>query len=68
MKDSKTKEEESTRLTYTGLRHSCCNTYLDSQFRRGRQRLPGNLPFFFFNFIMNQESESKRQDLSVSVR
>ena len=28
MKDSKTKAEESTRLTYTGLRHSCCRTYL----------------------------------------
>jgi hypothetical protein len=27
MKDSKTKAEESTRLTYTGLRHSCCHTY-----------------------------------------
>ena len=28
MKDSKTKAEESTRLAYTGLRHSCCHTYL----------------------------------------
>jgi len=26
MKDSKTKAEESTRLTYTGLCHSCCHT------------------------------------------
>ena len=26
MKDSKTKPEESTPLTYTGLRHSCCHT------------------------------------------
>jgi hypothetical protein len=43
MKDSKTKEEESTHLTYTGLNHSCCHTYLDSQFRRGRQCLSGNL-------------------------
>jgi hypothetical protein len=30
MKDSKTKAEESTRLTYTGLRHSCCHTYLET--------------------------------------
>jgi hypothetical protein len=29
MKDSKTKAEESTRLTYTGLRHSYCRTHLD---------------------------------------
>jgi hypothetical protein len=29
MKDSKTKVEESTRLTYTGLCHSCCHTYLE---------------------------------------
>ncbi len=27
MKDSKTKAEESIRLAYTGLRHSCCHTY-----------------------------------------
>ena len=27
MKDSKTKVEESTRLAYTGLHHSCCQTY-----------------------------------------
>jgi hypothetical protein len=26
MKDSKTKDEESTHLTYTGLCHSCCHT------------------------------------------
>ena len=30
MKDSKTKSEESTRLEYTGLRHSCCHIYLDT--------------------------------------
>jgi hypothetical protein len=31
MKDSKTKTEESTRLTYnTGLYHSCCHTYLET--------------------------------------
>ncbi len=30
MKDSKTNTEESTRLTYTGLRHSCCHTYLET--------------------------------------
>ncbi len=30
MKDSKTKAEESTRLTYTGLRHSFCHTYLET--------------------------------------
>jgi hypothetical protein len=29
MKDSKTKAEESTRLTYTGLCHSYCRTHLD---------------------------------------
>jgi len=32
MKDSKTKSEESTRLAYTGLRHSSCHTYLDTAF------------------------------------
>jgi hypothetical protein len=31
MKDSKTKAEESTRLTYTGLCHSYCHTYLESK-------------------------------------
>ncbi len=41
MKDSKTKAEESTRLPCTVLCHSCCHTYLETQFRRGRQRLPG---------------------------
>jgi hypothetical protein len=30
MKDSKTKAEESTRLTYTGFRHSYCHTYLET--------------------------------------
>ncbi len=30
MKDSKTKSEESTRITYTGLSHSCCHTYLET--------------------------------------
>jgi hypothetical protein len=30
MKDSKTKAEESTRLTYTGLCHSCYHTYLET--------------------------------------
>jgi hypothetical protein len=30
MKDSKTKDEESTRLGYTGLYHSCCHTHLDT--------------------------------------
>ncbi len=30
MKDSKTKTEESTRLGYTGFRHSCCHTHLDT--------------------------------------
>jgi hypothetical protein len=30
MKDSKTKAKESTRLAYTGLRHSCCHTHLDT--------------------------------------
>ncbi len=30
MKDSKTKVEEYTHLTYTGLRHSCCHTYLET--------------------------------------
>ncbi len=30
MKDSKTKDEESTRLTYTGFRHSYCHTYLET--------------------------------------
>jgi hypothetical protein len=29
MKDSKTKTEESTHLTYTGLRHSFCHTHLE---------------------------------------
>ena len=29
-KDSKPKPEESTRLTYTGLCHSCCHTYLET--------------------------------------
>jgi hypothetical protein len=36
MKDSKTKTEESARLGYTGLCHSCCHTHLDmsvSEFR-----------------------------------
>jgi hypothetical protein len=30
MKDSKTKAEESTRLTYTGLRHYCCHTHSEN--------------------------------------
>ena len=34
MKDSKTKVEDSTRLTYTGLRHSCCHTHLDTSVSR----------------------------------
>ena len=44
MKDSKTKAEESTRLPYTGLCHSCCHTYLGRQFHRDRQRLSGCVP------------------------
>jgi hypothetical protein len=38
MKDSKTKPEESTHLTYSGLHHSYCHVYLD------RQCLPGCVP------------------------
>ena len=30
MKDSKTKAEESTRLPFTGLCHSCCHAYLET--------------------------------------
>jgi hypothetical protein len=30
MKDSSTKTEESTRLGYTGLCHSCCHAHLDT--------------------------------------
>jgi hypothetical protein len=30
MKGLKTKAEESIRLAYTGLRHSCCHTYIDT--------------------------------------
>jgi hypothetical protein len=41
MKDSKTKPEESTRLTYTGLCHSCCHTHLDTSLSRGRKCLSG---------------------------
>jgi hypothetical protein len=32
MKDLKTKAKESIRLAYTGLRHSCCHTYIDTSF------------------------------------
>jgi hypothetical protein len=38
MKDSNTKVEESTRLTYTGLCHSFCHTHLDTSVS---QCLPG---------------------------
>ena len=30
MKDSKTKDEESTRLPFTGLCHSCYHAYLET--------------------------------------
>jgi hypothetical protein len=51
MKDSKTKEEESTRLAYTGLRHSCCHTYLDSRY---------SLPLVFFClFVYNLQQNKK---------
>jgi hypothetical protein len=40
MKDSKTKTEESTRLTYTGFRHSSCHTYLETSVSESHH-LPG---------------------------
>ena len=60
MKGLKTKAEESIRLAYTGLRHSCCHTYIDTlelyQPRRkkarktkrnlhSQNRLPARQPF-----------------------
>jgi hypothetical protein len=67
MKDSKTKAEESTRLTYTGVCHSCCHTYLETSVSQ-RLTVSTGLCCIWVVYYKSRKRELKAKLMNESVR